>query len=319
MYAVGFVLGCVHVVAGAAAQIVLTQVVPRERLVEAHARNALASSGSEVVGPGLAGTLIKLVGAPVALLVDAFMLLCSVAVLRGIRVKEILHTRSDARFVADLKAGMRFVRSTPLLVAMAIAMGCWQMCHHAAVVVQILFATRTLGMNEADIGLSFIALGAGTVLASIFGRRLSAALGVGASLLLGLAITGLGWAACSVAPVGVFGRIAFAGMLFCFGLGASLGFINFLALRQAVTPTPMLGRMTSTMRWLMLLPAGPGALLGGWLGEHLGLRVALGFAGVGAMLVAALAWRQPVIRNLHRLPQPAGLGDAVVPAPVQAS
>ena len=38
----------------------------------------------------------------------------------------------------------------------------------------------------------------------------------------------------------------------------------------------MLGRMTSTMRWLILLPAGPGALLGGWLGEHLGLRVRVG-------------------------------------------
>ena len=43
MYAVGFVMGCVYVVAGSAAQIVLTLVVPRERLVEAHSRNALAS------------------------------------------------------------------------------------------------------------------------------------------------------------------------------------------------------------------------------------------------------------------------------------
>ena len=52
-------------------------------------------------------------------------------------------------------------------------------------------------------------------------------------------------------------------------------FINFLALRQAVTPEPLLGRMTSTMRWLILLPAGPGALVGGWLGEHVGLRASL--------------------------------------------
>jgi MFS family permease len=309
MYAVGFVMGCVHVVAGAAAQIVLTQVVPRERLVEAHARNALASSGSEVVGPGLAGTLIKLVGAPVALLVDAVMLVCSVLVLRGIHVKELLHERPDARFVADLKAGVRFVRGTPLLVAMAATMGLWQMCHHAAVVVQILFATRTLGMNEAEIGMSFIALGLGTVLASMFGRRVSSALGTGPSMLLGLGITGLGWAACSVAPAGPVGRFAFAAMLFCFGMGAVLSFINFLALRQAVTPTAMLGRMTSTMRWLMLLPAGPGALIGGFLGEHVGLRASLGFAGVGAVMVALMAWRLPVIRGMRRLPQPADTID----------
>jgi len=146
MYAVAFVMGCVYVVAGSAAQIVLTQVVPRERLVEAHARNALASSGAEVVGPGFAGALIKIAGAPLALLVDGVMLIGSVLILRGIRVRESLAPPKATHFWRDLRAGVRFVRSTPLLVAMALAVGAWQMCHHAAVVVQILFATRTLGL-----------------------------------------------------------------------------------------------------------------------------------------------------------------------------
>jgi MFS family permease len=304
LYAVGFVLGGVNVVAGAAAQIVLTQVVPRERLVEAHAKNALASSGAEVVGPGLAGVLIKAVGAPVALLVDAAMLLLSVAVLRGIRVHERLVSRHGARFWPELKAGLGFVRGTPLLVTLAVTMGLWQMCHHAAMVVQILFATRTLGLNESDVGLSFVGMGVGTVAASVMGRRLSARFGPGPCLLLGLAVSGVGWLACSLAPSNAIGVLVFALMLMCFGFGAVLLFINFLALRQAVTPAPLLGRMTSTMRWLMLLPAGPGALLGGWLGEHAGLRASLAFAGVGALLIAVMAWRHPLLRNLRELPGP---------------
>src|SRR5574343_1556826 len=81
LYAVGFVVGLVNVSAGTAAQIVLTQVVPRERLVEAHAKNALAYSGAEVVGPGLAGALIKVFGAPLALLVNAALLLGSALIL----------------------------------------------------------------------------------------------------------------------------------------------------------------------------------------------------------------------------------------------
>ena len=84
MYFAAFALGTIATVAGSAAQIVLTQVVARERLVEAHAKNALAMSGSEVAGPGLAGALIKLVGAPLALLVDALLLLVSAGILRGI-------------------------------------------------------------------------------------------------------------------------------------------------------------------------------------------------------------------------------------------
>src|SRR6202011_5985630 len=71
LYFVAFVIGAVNTTAGSAAQIVLTQIVPRERLVEAHAKNALASSTAEVTGPGAAGALIKLVGAPAALLADA--------------------------------------------------------------------------------------------------------------------------------------------------------------------------------------------------------------------------------------------------------
>ena len=51
-------------------------------------------------------------------------------------------------------------------------------------------------------------------------------------------------------------------MLLSYGMGAVFIFINFLSLRQSVTPAPMLGRMTSTMRWLILLPAGPGRAAG---------------------------------------------------------
>jgi MFS family permease len=304
MYAAGFVMGCIHVTAGSAAQIVLTQVVARERLVEAHARNSLATSGAEVAGPGLAGALIKLVGAPLALIVDAVLLVFSVLILRGVQVQERLDRQAGRRFWPDLRAGLAFVRGTPLLVGLAVTVGAWQMCHHAAVVVQILFATRTLGLGESQVGLCFVGLGVGTVLASTLGHRLSARIGPGPCLVVGVGMTGLGWTALAFAPADAIGVGIFALMLLCFGVGAVLIFINFLGLRQAVTPAPLLGRMTSTMRWLILLPAGPGALIGGWLGEHFGLRAALGAAGGGALLLTMLAWRHPVLRGATSLPTP---------------
>jgi MFS family permease len=304
MYACAFLLGTIFTIAGTAAQIVLTQVVARERLVEAHAKNALAGSGAEVAGPGLAGALIKLVGAPAALLVDAVLLLGSAAILRGIAIVEDLRPRADAHFLRDLRAGVRFVLRHRLLVALALAVGIWQMCHNAAVVVQILFATRTLGLSEQAVGLSYMGMGVGTILASVLGRRISVRVGPGPCLVLGFAVCGAGWLLLAVAPVGAYGVAAFALMLMLFSTGAVLVFINFLALRQAVTPPHLLGRMTSTMRWLILIPAGPGALIGGWLGELFGLRAALAFAGGGALLLALLAWRAPVIRNVRALPRP---------------
>lgn len=304
LYISAFLIGTIFTTAGTAAQIVLTQVVARERLVEAHAKNALATSGAEVAGPALAGALIKLVGAPLALLVDAVGLLASAAILRGIVVVEDRRPRVDAHFVRDLRLGVRFVVRHRLLIALALAVGVWQMCHNAALVVQILFATRTLGLSEQAIGLSYMGMGAGTVIASVFGNRISRRIGPGPCLVLGFGVCGAGWLLLAVAPANAFGVAAFALMLMLFSTGAVLVFINFLALRQAVTPEPLLGRMTSTMRWLILLPAGPGALLGGWLGEHFGLRSALAFAGGAALALALAAWRTPIIRNVRGLPQP---------------
>ena len=302
MYGVAFVIGTVFTVAGSAAQIVLVHVVARERLVEAHAKNALASSGAEVAGPGIAGVLIRLLGAPVALIVDAVALLASAAILAGVRLDERHQPRSGAHFGADLKAGLRFVGGHRLLVVLAVVVGVWQWCQYASMAVLILFATRVLGLDEQGVGLSYAALGAGTVATSFWSPRISRRFGPGPCLLLGAAVCSAAWLLLAMLPATRAGVAGFAALLALLGAGATLVFVNFLALRQAVTPSPLLGRMTSTMRWLILLPAGPGALLGGWLGEHAGLRAPLLLAGATSALLVCLAGWHPVLRRVRQLP-----------------
>jgi MFS family permease len=301
LYVVGFVIGAVNTTAGSAAQVVLTQIVPRERLVEAHAKNALAQSTAEVSGPGAAGALIKLTGAPIALLADAFLLLISASILRGVPVKET-PSAVNAPFWPAMRAGLDFVRGHKLLVTMASCVGTFQLCSSAATAVQILFAARWLGISERGVGLSYVALGVGTIVASAVGHRLARRFGPGPLLVSGFGICGAGWLLLALAPLNAYGVAAYPVMLLMYGMGAVFIFINFLALRQSVTPGRMLGRMTSTMRWLILLPAGPGALWGGWLGEHYGLRAPLGFAGVTGLLLAFVGWRLPVIRSVTALP-----------------
>ena len=302
LYVVAFIIGMVNTSAGTAAQIVLTQIVPRDRLVEAHAKNALATSGAEISGPAAAGALIKLLGAPFALMADAFLLISSALILRGIKVDEQVQQTQEPHFWRDLKEGLQFVFRKPLLLTLAATVGGWQLCYNAALVVQILFATRVLGLSEQSVGFSYMAMGAGTIIASIFGYRVSRYLGPGPCLVSGVAVCGIGWTTLALAPTNHWGVIAFGWMLMCFSVGGVLIFINFLALRQAVTPESMLGRMTSTMRWLILIPAGPGALLGGWIGEYIGLRYSLGAAGAFALALAVIAWRNPIIRAIKVLP-----------------
>lgn len=303
LYVVGFVIGAVNTTAGSAAQIVLTQIVPRERLVEAHAKNALATSGAEIGGPAAAGLMVRFLSAPLALCADALLLLSSALILRGIRVDEVRKPAEDGHFWRDLKEGLQFVFRQPLLLSLAAAVGLWELCYNAALVVQILFATRELGFTEQAVGFSYMGIGAGSVFASFIGHRVSQRIGPGPCMILGMVICGIGWSVLAIAPVGPLGDFAFILMLMCYSIGGIFIFINFLALRQSVTPEPMLGRMTSTMRWLIVIPAGPGALLGGWMGEHISLRSALAFAGITVLAGAILAWRHKRIRNLRHLPE----------------
>jgi MFS family permease len=302
LYAVGFVLGCVHVFGGSAAQIVLTQIVSRDRLVEAHSKNALAVSGSEIAGPGLAGALIKVLGAPIAIAFDALLIAGSVLLLRGIRVEETVAARGQSNFMEQLREGVRFVARTRMLWTLALFVGCWQLLHHMASVVQILVASRELGMSAQSIGLCYVGMGVGTILASVYGRRVSEKFGPGPTIVAGLAVSAVGWIALSIAPASILGVLLFGFMLTCFSGGATLIFVNFLSLRQAVTPEPLLGRMTSTMRWLILLGAGPGALIGGYVGEHVGLRASLALAGAGAVALTVFAWRNTVMMGTRSLP-----------------
>lgn len=300
---VAFTVGLVNTTAGSASQIVLNQIVGRDRLIEAYAKNALANSGAEVAGPAVAGILIRLLGAPVALLFNAVLLLTSASILGGIRIDE-KPTRTAGRFWLELLAGGRFVRRNHLLVALAGFVAAWELFNASAIGVNILFATRTLAMSGQSVGLSYVCLGIGTVLGGLSGGRLSQHAGPGRCIILGFALTASGSSLLAASPVGFPGRAAFAVDLMLLGFGSILIFVNFIALRQAVTPTPMLGRMTSTMRWLILIPATPGALIGGWLGQHEGLRAALGFAGIGGWLLTIVAWRSPVLRGITALPLP---------------
>ena len=231
----------------------------------------------------------------------------SVLLLRGIRVDESLADRPAASFMRQLRDGLRFVFRTRMLWMLALFVGCWQLLHHMASVVQILVATRELGMTAQAIGMCYVGMGVGTILASVYGKRVSERVGPGPTIVAGFAVSAVGWLALAVAPASVFGVVLFGFMLTCFSGGATLIFVNFLSLRQAVTPEPLLGRMTSTMRWLILIGAGPGALIGGYVGEHIGLRASLAMAGLSAVVLTIFAWRSTVMMGTRSLPKPASL------------
>jgi MFS family permease len=300
LYVVGFFVGVQNVVGGAAHQVVIAQLAGRKRLVEANAKVSLGETSSALVGPGLAGALIQLVTAPFAILIDAFAFLVSALLLRGVKPRhDVPRDGPRASVTAEIVEGLRLVRRNETLLALAVIAGLWQLLHHMQVAVLVLFATRDLGMSAGAIGLAYMFGGLGCVLAAASAERLSQRFGVGNVIMLGLMLTTAGWVVYGLVGGPVwFATIALGLGMLLFDFGGVTWGINYLALRQAITPDRLLGRMTATMRFLTVAAAPVGSFAGGALATAVGLRATLWTVAVLGVLLAAgaLAW-SPVRRH----------------------
>lgn len=304
LFAVGFVCGIQNVVGGAAYQVLLAQMAGRRRLVEANAKITLGETSSALVGPGLAGGLIQLLTAPFAIVVDAFTFFMSALMLRRIRApQDVPHHGPNGSVSAEIREGLKLVWNNQTLLALAWLAGLWQILHHMQIAVLILFATRELSLSAGAIGVTYVFGGLGCVLAAAFAERLSARLGIGPIIVHGLILTALGWQAFGLVSGPVwFATLALGMAMLVFDFGAVLFGINYLSLRQAITPDRLLGRMTATMRFLTVAAAPLGSLAGGALATAIGLRATLLTIGVLGLVLAAGAVLWSPVRRHRKLP-----------------
>ena len=85
------------------------------------------------------------------------------------------------------------------------------------------------------------------------------------------------------------------------GLMITLGSIGELSLRQGITPQHLQGRMNATMRSLNWSTVTFGALIGGTLGDSIGLAPTL-LVGATAALLSSLWVILSPVRNVRGMP-----------------
>ncbi len=291
LYAVGFVLGTGYTVGGSAEQVFLTFVVGREGLVDAQAKFASTESAARLVGPGMAGGLVQVLGAPFAILCTVGGFAVSLWNLRRIRAREPQPPRSTTHPLHEIREGLAFVWNHRLLRTLAWTSAFWHLLFYGYMALHVLFATRVLGMTPGVMGTAQMLGGVGILAGSLLVKPLSKRYGTGRAILAGLCVSALGFALMPAIPVQLLGSahasaIAYGLVVFLLDCGATLFFVPYIALRQRVTPDAVLGRMVATMRSLTVAMAPLGALLAGALAERFGVRTGLLCVAMGALVLA---------------------------------
>lgn len=307
LFAVAFVCGVQNVIGGAAYQVVIAQMAGRERLVEANAKITLGETSAVLIGPGLSGTLIHAFTAPFAILVDALAFIASALMLRHVHAaNDMPLLKGKGSTHHEIAEGLRLVRGNPTLWALAWLAGLWQFLHHMQLAVLILFATRELGLSAGGLGLAFACGGLGCVLAAATAERLTARIGIGRIIVHAVTLTAVAWQLYGlIAGPAWLALILLGTAMFVFDFGGVMFGINYVSLRQAITPDRLLGRMTATMRFFTIASAPVGSLVGGALATAIGLRATLLTVGLLGLALAGAAMMYSPVRKHRRLPVPA--------------
>ena len=265
----------------------IPSLVSREGLVEANSRLEATASGAQVIGPALGGTLVRVVGAPLALVVDALTYLVSAALIWRIRAHEALPERTGAPMSlrAEIGQGLRAVWQSLVLRALALSSTVMNVAGFLFLSIYVLYMTRDLGLGAEAVGLVFAAGGVGALVGSVSAGPARSRWGVGRVLLGSQFLFGLFGMLVPLAVL--FPHVALPLVVaaeFLQWVMVLIFSVNSVSLRQAITPDRLLGRVNGTMRFIVWGSRPIGSLLGGYLGNRIGLPATLVVGAFGMLI-----------------------------------
>jgi MFS family permease len=289
-----FVVGSASMFFNAAHQSLLPAIVPPGRLPGANARLSQTYSATQSLGPLVGGALVRLLSAPVAVLVDAASYAVSAATLTMLRVEERPPARARRRHVwAELREGGAWVYRHATLGPYAISLHLWFFANGIVTTVLVYFATTELHLDALAIGLVLAATGVTGVVGAGLAPRLGVRFGTGRVVVATEWASPLAYALLLLAHPGPWALpwLLLANALF----GLAMGVKDPLTMshRNLVTPDRLRGRMNATIRSLNWGSIAIAAPLGGWLAATWGNRFAIGAGVLGLAVAALVLWRSP--------------------------
>ena len=289
VYAVAFASSTLRIASDAAQFAAIPSLVSGDDLVTANGRIQASYSAASIAGPPLAGLLVALVPVETLFLVDAASFVISAGSLALVRVSfnaargATGPSPDPAGILRDVVEGLRYVWGHPVLRAISLMMALVNLIGVTVFTQLVYFAKEELAATDAEIGVLYAAGSVGVVLLSLAAGPLRRRFSFGVVALGALMVGGVLTVVLGASTL-VWHVIVLEGVIA--GLG-SLFNINTSALRQAIVPDHLLGRVMSVAGVMAFSAIPVGTLAGGWLIERTGdIRLVYGAIGVVTTLIA---------------------------------
>ena len=300
-----FVAGSMTVLFRSAYVSFIPVLVGRESLVEANTKLALSESVARVAGPSLGGLLVQLITAPFAILFDALSFVASAVAVAAVRVRETPPTLAERRPIwTEIVEGIRVVITNPFIRTVTVIGFLFNAVITIGDAVFVLYVARELGLNGALLGAVYTVGGLAAVAGTTAVQRTTARFGIGPSLVGAILLFTIAGGLVLVAsgpPIVAAAYLAMSAAVrsFC----AQLFNVTTSSLFQAAVPYRLLGRVSGAGAvGLGLIPIS--ALLGGWLGQNVGLWNTLAIAIAGQFVAFVYVALSPLraIRTTKDVP-----------------
>lgn len=258
-------------------QVNLPSLVTPGELAEGNAKLQASTSAAALGGRGLSGVVAQFIGASAALVFNAASFLISAVCLLALKAPEprpATTPRRVSRLRRDVAEGMAVVFRDPYLRPLALTGGLANFALDAFAALVVVFLVRVVGLDAGLVGLLTALPGLAGLLAAATVRPVIRTFGDARGLLL--ATLGALPFTLLIPLAGQGPRLMFyIGGVLIGATGVTMSNIIMATFRQTYCPPGMLGRVTATMR-VVIIGASPfGALAGGALGTWLGPRNAL--------------------------------------------
>jgi MFS family permease len=190
LYVIALLNGGLTLFFDVAYQSILPHLIEHDQLAEGNAKLQSAQTVNMIVGLAVGGLLVRLIGAPAAVLVDALSFGGSALFLARIRKAEARpERRPDAHMGREMLEGLRFVLSNRMLRPIAISTSWINLFGSIVDSMLMLLLVRVLGLSAALVGLILAAGAVGAVLGSLLARRFVARAGIGPAIWLSAGLT----------------------------------------------------------------------------------------------------------------------------------